>query len=212
MDRAWAGDVHLRRRRRSRARHAHSRSPWAGCNAALARRRAAAIDRLGIGRKSAWLDARGLVLVAGPTGTGKTTTLAALVRALGDKRKRVVTLEDQIEIMHVTSPWVSQRAVGYVPSVAAGVKAAMQEGVDAIVIDAVASPEAAAAVVVALAAGNLVLATIASSGVRAASDQLLALVPAIPRPGTRGIRTWASGDNCTRGEKRCTLVRGRCRP
>ena len=54
----------------------------------------------------------------------------------------------------------------------------MQEGVDAIVIDAVASPEAAAAVVVALAAGNLVLATIASSGVRAASDQLLALVPA----------------------------------
>jgi twitching motility protein PilT len=138
-----------------------------------------AIDRLGLGREvGTWLDSRGLVLVAGPTGSGKTTTLAALVRALGDKRKRVITLEDQIEIMHVTSPWVSQRAVGlHVASVAAGVKAAMQEGVDAIVVDAVASPEAAAAVVLALAAGHLVLATIAASGVRGAADQLLALVP-----------------------------------
>jgi twitching motility protein PilT len=138
-----------------------------------------AIDRLGLAREvGPWLDGRGLVLVAGPTSSGKTTTLAALVRALGDKRKRVVTLEDQIEIMHVTSPWVSQRAVGlHVPSIAAGVRAAMQEGVDAIVVDAVASPEAAAAIVVALAAGHLVLAVIASSGVRGGADQLLALVP-----------------------------------
>ena len=173
-----------------------------------------AIDRLGIGREvGGWLDARGLVLVAGPTGTGKTTTLAALVRALGDKRKRVVTLEDQIEIMHVTSPWVSQRAIGdHVPSVAAGVKAAMQEGVDAIVIDAVASPEAAAAVVVALAAGNSCSQPLprAGCGPRAISCWRSCLP--ITRPGTRRIRTWASGDNCTRGEKRRTLVRGRCRP
>jgi twitching motility protein PilT len=139
-----------------------------------------AIERLGLAREvGGWLDARGLVLVAGPSGSGKTTTLAALVRALGDKRKRVVTFEDQIEIMHVTSPWVSQRAVGlHVPSVAAGVRGAMQEGADAIVVDPVASPEGAAAVVIALAAGHLVLATIAASGVRGAVDQLLALVPA----------------------------------
>jgi twitching motility protein PilT len=138
-----------------------------------------ALERLGLAREvGGWLDARGLVLVAGPTGSGKTTTLAALVRSLGDKRKRVITFEDQIEIMHVTSPWVSQRAVGvHVPNAAAGVRAAMQEGADAIVVDAVASPEAAAAVVVALAAGHLVLATISASAVRGASDQLLALVP-----------------------------------
>jgi twitching motility protein PilT len=142
-----------------------------------------AIERLGLSREvGGWLDTRGLVLVAGPTGSGKTTTLAALVRSLGDKRKRVVTLEDQIEIMHVTSPWVSQRAIGlHVASVAAGVRAAMLEGVDAIVIDSVSSPEAAAAVVTALAAGHLVLAAIAASGVRAAGDQLLALAPADQR-------------------------------
>lgn len=138
-----------------------------------------ALDRLGLTRDvGAWLDGRGLVLVAGPSGSGKTTTLAALVRALADKRKRVVCIEDSIEIMHVTSPWVSQRAVGeHVPSVAAGVRTAMQEGADAIVVGTVASPEAAVAVVEALAAGHLVLATIAASAVRGASDQLLDLVP-----------------------------------
>lgn len=138
-----------------------------------------ALDRLGLVRDVApWLDGRGLVLVAGPSGCGKTTTLAALVRALADKRKRVVCIEDSIEIMHVTSPWVSQRAVGeHVPSVAAGVRTAMQEGADAIVVGTVSSPEAAAAVVEALAAGHLVLATIAASAVRGASDQLVDLVP-----------------------------------
>jgi twitching motility protein PilT len=138
-----------------------------------------ALDRLGLGREpAAWLDQRGLVLVAGAAGSGKTTTLAALVRALGEQRKRVVAFEDPIEIIHVTSPWVSQRAVReHVPTVAAGVRAALQEGTDVIVVGDVATAEAAAAVVEAVTAGHLVLATIAAGSARTAADHLIDLLP-----------------------------------
>jgi twitching motility protein PilT len=138
-----------------------------------------AIDRLGIGREvSAWLDQRGLVLVSGPTGIGKTTTLAALVRALGERGKRVIALEDPIEIIHVTSPWISQRALReHVPTLAEGVACAMREGADAIVIGAVTNAEGANAVVDAVNAGHLVLTTIATTKARHAVDQLIDLLP-----------------------------------
>jgi len=138
-----------------------------------------AIDRIGIGREvSAWLEERGLVIVAGPTGIGKTTTLAALVRSLGEAGKRVVTLEDPIEIIHVTSPWISQRAVReHVPNLAEGVACAMREGADAIVIGAVTNAEGANAVIDCVNAGHLVLTTIATTKARHAVDQLVDLLP-----------------------------------
>jgi twitching motility protein PilT len=138
-----------------------------------------AIDRLGIGREvSAWLDERGLVIVAGPTGIGKTTTLAALVRALGEKGKRVISLEDPIEIIHVTNPWISQRALReHVPTLAEGVACAMREGADAIVVGTVTNAEGANAVIDAVNAGHLVLTTIATTKARHAAEQLVDLLP-----------------------------------
>lgn len=138
-----------------------------------------AMDRLGIGREvSAWLEERGLVLIAGPTGIGKTTTLAALVRALGEAGKRVIAIEDPIEIIHVTSPWISQRALReHVPNLAEGVASAMREGADAIVIGAINSAEGANAVVDCVNAGHLVLTTIATTKARHAVDQLIDLLP-----------------------------------
>jgi twitching motility protein PilT len=138
-----------------------------------------AIDRLGIGREvSAWLEERGLVIVAGPTGIGKTTTLSALVRSLGEKGKRVISLEDPIEIIHVTSPWISQRALReHVPTLAEGVACAMREGADAIVIGSVTNAEGASAVIDAVNAGHLVLTTIATTKARHAADQLVDLLP-----------------------------------
>ncbi|HSN25548.1 MAG TPA: ATPase, T2SS/T4P/T4SS family [Kofleriaceae bacterium] len=138
-----------------------------------------AIDRIGIGREvSAWLEERGLVIVAGPTGIGKTTTLAALVRSLGEAGKRVVTLEDPIEIIHVTSPWISQRAIReHVPTLAEGVACAMREGADAIVIGAVTNAEGANALIDCVNAGHLVLTTIATTKARHAVDQLVDLLP-----------------------------------
>ena len=59
-----------------------------------------AYDRLGVPREvGAWLDQRGLVLVAGAAGSGKTTTLAALVKALGERGRRVIAIEDPIELV-----------------------------------------------------------------------------------------------------------------
>ena len=146
------------------------------------------LERLGVGREAnAWLDGRGLVLVAGPSGSGKTTVLAALVRALADRRRRVVTFEDPIEIVHAASPWVSQRAIGeHVPSVSVGVAAAMREAVDAIVLGAISTAEAAGAAMEAVSAGHLVVATIAASSARHAADQLVDLLPIDRRDGARG--------------------------
>ena len=147
-----------------------------------------ALGQLGLPREvGPWLDRKGLVLVAGPSGCGKTTTLAALVRALGEKRRRVVAFEDPIEIVHV-SPLVSQRAVGeHVPGIAAGVASAMREGADAIVIGAVEGGEAAAAVIDAVAAGHLVIAALAVDSAREASVSLVDLVAAEHRDRARAV-------------------------
>lgn len=147
------------------------------------------LERLGIGREAfVWLDERGgLILVAGPSGSGKTTVLAALVRALAEKRRRVVMFEDPIEIVHATSPWVSQRAIGeHVPSLSIGVNAAMREAVDAIVLGSISTVEAATAAIDAVAAGHLVLATIAASSARHAANQLVDLLPSDRRDLARG--------------------------
>ncbi len=134
-----------------------------------------------------WLGQAGLITVAGASGAGKTLTLAALVRALGDRKRRVVTLEDPIELIH-TSASVSQRAIGtHVPSIAAGVTAAMSEGVDAIVIGSVRSPDAASALLEALAGGHLVLTTIAAPGTQHALDRIEHLVSADRRDHARAL-------------------------
>ena len=128
---------------------------------------------LGLAGVGAWLAERGLIVIAGPSGAGKTTTLAALVRALGEQRRRVVTIEDPIEIVHVSS-WISQRAVGeHVPSVGEGVAAAMREGADAIVIGAVQTTGDATALIEAVAGGHLVLTTLVAPRAGVALERML---------------------------------------
>ena len=138
-----------------------------------------ALDRLGLANEvPSWLDRRGLIVVAGPSGSGKTTTLSALVRALGEQHRRVISFEDPIEIVHASSPSISQRAVGeHVPGLAAGVASAIHEGADAIVIGAVASTEAARAMLDAVGAGLLVLTTVTVPAARLAIDVVVDLLP-----------------------------------
>jgi len=128
---------------------------------------------LGLDGAADWLRERGLIIVAGPSGCGKTTTLAALVRALGERHRRVVAIEDPIEIVHV-SGWISQRTIGdHTTSVRDGVAAAMREGADAIVVGAVHAAVDAAAVVDAVAGGHLVLTSLAVPRAGVALDRLI---------------------------------------
>ncbi len=131
------------------------------------------LDRLGLGEVAGWLDGRGLIVVAGPSGAGKTTTLAALVRALGERRKTVVVLEDPTELVH-TGPTISQRAIGeHVHSFTEGVASAMREGADGIAVGTVTTADAASAVIDAVAGGHLVLTTLDAPIVGVAINRML---------------------------------------
>jgi twitching motility protein PilT len=146
------------------------------------------LDRLGVPPDVLpLLDGRGLLLIAGPPGAGKTTTLASLVRELGGRRRRVVTLEAPIEILQADAHgWVSQREVGAdVASFAIGVRAAADEGVDAIAIGVIDDAATAAAAIEAAASGHLVLATITAATTRGAVERLVELVPGEHRDGAR---------------------------
>lgn len=147
-----------------------------------------ALERLGLGGEAAgWLSERGLIVVVGPSGAGKTTTLGSLVRGLGERKRSVIMIEDPIELVHV-SPWISQRAIGtHVPGFAAGVASAMREGADAIVVGAVTSSEGALAVIEAVAGGHLVITTLVAPVARLASELLIDRLAADKRDLARAL-------------------------
>jgi twitching motility protein PilT len=144
--------------------------------------------RLGdAGAVGGWLGRSGLIVIAGPSGSGKTITLGALVRALGERRRRVVAIEDPIELVHA-SAWISQRAVGeHVESVSAGVACAMNEGADAIVIGRVCSEATAWGVVEAVSGGHLVLTTVVAPVAGVALDRMIAHLAADQRELAHGL-------------------------
>ncbi|MBA3457947.1 MAG: Flp pilus assembly complex ATPase component TadA [Deltaproteobacteria bacterium] len=145
------------------------------------------LDRIGLAEVAGWLDGRGLIVIAGHSGSGKTTTLAALVRALSERRKTVVMLEDPTEVVH-TGPTISQRAIGeHVHSFSEGVASAMREGADAIVVGTVNSSDAASAVIDAVAGGHLVLTTLVAPSQGLAIERLLDRLPVEQREAARNL-------------------------
>jgi twitching motility protein PilT len=147
------------------------------------------------------------VLVAGGSGSGKTIAFASIVRALAEHRRRVVTLEDPIELVHPT-PWVSQREVGaHVASIAAGVGHAMREGADAIAVGGVDSSEAALALVDAIAGNHFVVTTIVAP-VSSALDRFVDLLPAERRERGRLLAGHALlGTVACRGNRSVEVIR-----
>jgi len=139
---------------------------------------APALERLNLGAEvTRWLGESGLVVIGGASNSGKTTLLAAIVRALGERKRQVISIEDPIEIVQ-SGPSISQREVGeHVPSIAAGVFAAMREGADAIVLGEVTTAESAQALVDAVAGGHLVLTTVTGNDARLGLSRVLARIP-----------------------------------
>jgi Tfp pilus assembly pilus retraction ATPase PilT len=109
------------------------------------------------------------------------------VRALGDRGKRVVSIENPIE-MHHTAPSIVQRAVGeHVPTARVGVAAALSEGSDAIAIGFVGSAESAEAVVEAVAGGVLVLATVNAPTAGTGLERILGFLDTNQRDHGRSV-------------------------
>jgi twitching motility protein PilT len=168
---------------------------------------APAVERLNLGKAGEWLGGgRGMVLVVGGAGAGKTVALASLVRALADKGKRVTTIEHPIEMVHAT-PFVSQRAVGdHVPTARAGVAAALAEGADAIALGHVGSADAAAALVEAASSGTLVLAAVTALNAATAVERVIGYLDA----GFKDLGRAALGEAMV-GAVRVTVGKGGAR-
>jgi twitching motility protein PilT len=133
-------------------------------------------------------SASGLVLVAGGAGSGRTSTVAALVHHINANQTRhVVTIEDPIEYLHrdVKSS-VTQREVGMdTDSFATGLKAAMRQDPDVIVLGDLPDLATLEAGLRAAETGRLVISTVSAPDAAHALDRLVAMYPATDQEGAR---------------------------
>lgn len=109
------------------------------------------------------LEHRGLVLVTGPTGSGKTTTLAAMIDHINQNRPcNIITIEDPIEVLHSDKlAAVSQREVGIdVPNFSSAMRGAMRQDPDVIFVGEMRDEETVSAALAAAETGHLVLSTL----------------------------------------------------
>jgi twitching motility protein PilT len=130
----------------------------------------------------------GLVIVAGPAGCGKTTTLAALVDHIGTERAcHIVTVEDPVEIMlKDRRSVVEQREVGLdAPTTAAAVRAALRQDVDVAVVGELRDPDTVDLAVLAAETGRLVLAGLSARDAVGAIGRLLELGGTQDKPALR---------------------------
>jgi twitching motility protein PilT len=122
----------------------------------------------------------GLVLVCGATGSGKSTTLASLIDLVDQRRPaHVITLEDPIEYRFTPRRGVvHQREVGqHIPSFAAGLRSALREAPDVILLGELRDRETIAAALTAAETGHLVLATLHAPNAAGAIDRMIDAFP-----------------------------------
>lgn len=123
---------------------------------------------------------RGLVLVTGPTGSGKTTTLAAMIHELNRSFDyHIITIEDPIEYVHESvRSVVTQREVGsHARSFAAALRSALRESPDVLVVGEMRDYETVSLALSAAEAGVLVFATLHTNSAAKAIDRLLGACP-----------------------------------
>jgi twitching motility protein PilT len=123
---------------------------------------------------------RGLLLCTGPTGSGKSTTLAALVDHINSTRKgHILTIEDPIEFVHRNkSSLVSQREVGFdTPSFAGALHSALREDPNVILVGEMRDLETIALAVTAAETGILVFGTLHTNGAAATVDRIVNVFP-----------------------------------
>jgi twitching motility protein PilT len=122
----------------------------------------------------------GLVLVTGPTGSGKTTTLAALVNEINTgSKKHIITIEDPIEFVHgPLNSVITQRQVGvHAESFAAALRSALREAPDVLVIGELRDVETITLALSAAETGILVFCTLHTNSAGRAINRIIDMVP-----------------------------------
>ena len=133
---------------------------------------------------------QGMVLVTGSTGTGKSTTLAAMINHLNATRKlNIISLEDPIEFVHASKmSQVIQRELGtHIPSFAEGVRAAMREDPDVILVGELRDAETISMAMTAAETGHLVLGTLHTTGAVKSIDRIIDALPVEEREQTKSF-------------------------
>ncbi len=123
---------------------------------------------------------RGLVLVTGPTGSGKSTTLAAIIDRVNQCRDaHIITLEDPIEYLHPHKmSMVNQREIGIdTQSYANALRAALREDPDVILVGEMRDYETISVAVTAAETGHLVLSTLHTIGAASTVDRVIDVFP-----------------------------------
>jgi twitching motility protein PilT len=124
---------------------------------------------------------RGLVLVTGDTGSGKTTTLAAMIQAINERyRKHIITLEDPIEYaLESHQCLVEQRELGQdMPSFASALKHALRQDPDIILVGEMRDLDTTALAMTAAETGHLVLSTLHTVNASQTVERIIDMYPA----------------------------------
>lgn len=150
------------------------------------------LDRLGLPPvvKKLCDNHQGMILVTGSTGTGKSTTLAAMIDHLNQTRRlNIISLEDPIEFVHKSKQsQVIQRELNtHLPSFAEGVRAAMREDPDVILVGELRDAETIRWAMTAAETGHLVLGTLHTTGAVKTIDRIVDALPADEREQTKSF-------------------------
>ncbi len=133
---------------------------------------------------------QGMILVTGSTGTGKSTTLAAMIDLLNSTRNlNIISLEDPIEFVHRSKQsQVVQRELGtHLPTFAEGVRAAMREDPDVILVGEMRDAETISMAMTAAETGHLVLGTLHTTSAVKSIDRVVDALPAEEREQTKSF-------------------------
>ena len=141
-------------------------------------------------------EPRGLILVTGPTGSGKSTTLAAMIDHINETRSdHIITIENPIEYVYQgKQALIHQREVGQdVSSFAAALRSALREDPDVILVGEMRDYETISAAVTAAETGHLVMSTLHTIGAAQTIDRIIDVCPAGAQNQIRGQLPLASG-------------------